>query len=73
MEEFTAIINPPVSAIPAVGAIQEEPVAENGRVVIRKMMRMTIPCYHRVIDGAEAAAFLKTLKEMMEHPLSVLV
>lgn len=68
IEEFTAIINPPGSAILALGAIQKIPVVVNDQIVIRPMMAMTLSCDHRVIDGAAGADFMKTLKSYMEDP-----
>jgi len=68
IEEFTAIINPPGSAILALGAIQKTPVVINDQIVIRPMMSMTLSCDHRVIDGATGADFMKTLKSYMEDP-----
>ncbi len=72
VEEFTAIINQPESAILAVGAILDKPVAVAGQIVIRPMMKITLSYDHRVIDGAAAAGFMKTLKEFMENPVLVL-
>jgi len=71
VEEFTAIINPPESAILAAGAILDKPVAVNKEVVVRPAMKLTLSYDHRVIDGAIAAGFMKTLKEMMEDPVVV--
>jgi pyruvate dehydrogenase E2 component (dihydrolipoamide acetyltransferase) len=69
VEEFTAIINPPGSAILAVGAALDEPAAmPDGTVAIRKRMRLTLGCDHRVIDGAVGAAFLRDLAGMIEEP-----
>ncbi len=69
VEEFTAIINPPGSAILAVGAAIAEPVAmPDGTVAVRKRMRLTLGCDHRVIDGAVGAAFLRDLAGMIEEP-----
>lgn len=68
IEEFTAIINPPGSAILALGAIQKIPVVINDQIVIRPMMSMTLSCDHRVIDGATGADFMKTLKSYIEDP-----
>ncbi len=72
LEEFTAIINQPESAILAVGAILDKPVAINKEVVIRPMMKLTLSYDHRVIDGAPAAEFMKTVKELMTEPLLIL-
>ena len=69
VEEFTAIINPPGSAILAVGAARAEPVAmPDGTVAVRKRIRLTLGCDHRVIDGAVGAAFLRDLAGMIEEP-----
>ncbi len=72
LEEFTAIINQPESAILAIGAILDKPVAINKEVVVRPMMKLTLSYDHRVIDGAPAAEFMRTLKELMEEPLLIL-
>ena len=72
IEEFTAIINPPEAAILAVGKVEEKPVVENGEIVIRQRMRMTMSCDHRVIDGATGARFLQTLKDFIEEPMMML-
>jgi len=69
IEEFTAIINPPGSAILAVGKITNEPVVEGSEIVVRSAMRLTLSCDHRVIDGAVGAAFLQELKRIIESPL----
>jgi pyruvate dehydrogenase E2 component (dihydrolipoamide acetyltransferase) len=73
IEEFTAIINPPDSCILAVGAIQDTPIVENGQVVIAPVMKLTMSCDHRVVDGAVGARFLQTLKQMLENPLAMLL
>jgi len=78
VEEFTAIINPPGSAILALGAMVKEPVVEQNRdgkdvVRIRSRLRATLSCDHRVIDGALGAAFLRDLKTMFEEPARALV
>ncbi|MGQ9632048.1 MAG: dihydrolipoamide acetyltransferase family protein [bacterium] len=65
---FTAIINPPESAILAVGAISERPVARDGQVVVRPTMNVVLSCDHRVVDGALAARFLNRLKQILENP-----
>jgi pyruvate dehydrogenase E2 component (dihydrolipoamide acetyltransferase) len=72
IEEFTAIINPPGSAILAVGAIERIPVAVGDELAIQAVMNLTLTCDHRVIDGAAAARFMQTLKELMEFPASLL-
>ncbi len=73
IEQFTGVINPPEAGILAVGAVEERPVAVDGRVVVRPRMRMTMSCDHRVIDGAQGARFLATLQDILEKPLSVLL
>ncbi len=72
VEEFSAIINQPESGILAVGAIIDTPVARDGAVVIRPMMKLTLTYDHRIIDGAKAAAFVATLKDVVEEPLLAL-
>ena len=71
IEEFTAVINPPEAGILAVGRIVEKPVAYEGQMALRRRMRLTMSCDHRVIDGATGAQFLKTLKAMLENPLAL--
>ena len=71
--QFTGVINPPEAGILAVGAVEDRPVAADGQVVVRRRMRMTMSCDHRVIDGAQGARFLATLKDTLEKPLSVLL
>lgn len=73
IEEFTAIINPPASCILAIGAINEVPVVKNGQIGIGNIMKVTLTCDHRVVDGATGAAFLQTLKQLLEEPLRMLV
>jgi pyruvate dehydrogenase E2 component (dihydrolipoamide acetyltransferase) len=73
IHEFTGIINPPEAGIIAVGGIEETPVAEGGQVVVKPLMKVTMSCDHRVIDGATGAGFLQTLKEMLEEPAAILV
>jgi pyruvate dehydrogenase E2 component (dihydrolipoamide acetyltransferase) len=69
IDQFTAIINPPEAGILAIGAVEEKPVVEDGELVIRKRLRVTMSCDHRVIDGATGAKFLQTLRRMIENPL----
>jgi pyruvate dehydrogenase E2 component (dihydrolipoamide acetyltransferase) len=69
IDQFTAIINPPEAGILAIGGVEEKPVVQDGELVIRKRMRVTMSCDHRVIDGATGAKFLQTLRRMMENPL----
>jgi len=71
IDEFTAVINPPEAGILAVGSIVQKPVVRDGAVVPRRRMRLTMSCDHRVIDGATGAAFLRTLKLMLENPLAL--
>jgi pyruvate dehydrogenase E2 component (dihydrolipoamide acetyltransferase) len=73
IEEFTAIINPPEGAILAVGAMSPKPVVRNNEIVLRQMMRVTMSCDHRVIDGATGAKFLQTFKKILENPLFLVV
>jgi len=73
LDEFVAVINPPQVGIMAIGAIKDTPVAENGNVVIKPMLTLTLSYDHRVIDGAPAAAFMKRVKEMIENPYSFLL
>lgn len=73
IEEFTAIINPPDSCILAVGGIKEVPVVKNGQVVPGNVMKVTLSCDHRVVDGATGAAFLQTLKNYLENPVTLLL
>ena len=69
IDEFTAVINPPEAAILAVGAMKEKPVARDGEIEIHQMMRVTMSCDHRVVDGAVGAQFLQTFKQILENPL----
>jgi len=71
IDEFTAVINPPEAAILAVGRIARKPVEDQGQVALRRRMRITMSCDHRVIDGATGARFLQTLKGMLENPLAL--
>ena len=71
IDEFTAIINPPEAGIIAVGRIVQAPVAHSGQIALRRRMRLTMSCDHRVIDGATGARFLQTLKAMLENPLAM--
>jgi pyruvate dehydrogenase E2 component (dihydrolipoamide acetyltransferase) len=67
--EFTALINPPEACILAVGAMTPTPVVRDGEVVVRQLMKVTLSCDHRVVDGATGAQFLQTLKKILENPL----
>jgi len=73
IEEFTAIINPPDACILAIGAIIEKPIIQNGQVVAGKIMKVTLSCDHRVVDGATGAQFLQTVKQYLEEPMMMLV
>lgn len=73
IEEFTAIINPPDSCILAVGAIVEKPIVKDGQLAVGHLMKVTLSCDHRVVDGAKGAAFLQTLQAYLENPVSMLV
>ena len=68
VEIFTAVLNPPQAAILAVGAIEEKPVVEEGELVVRPMMAMTLTCDHRAVDGSNASEFLRELKLLIEEP-----
>ncbi|HEX8181772.1 MAG TPA: pyruvate dehydrogenase complex dihydrolipoamide acetyltransferase [Pyrinomonadaceae bacterium] len=69
IDEFTAVINPPEAAILAVGAMQPKPVVRAGEIVVRQLMRVTMSCDHRVVDGATGAKFLQTFKQLLENPV----
>ncbi len=73
IDQFTAVINPPEAGIIAVGSIVQKPVVVEGQLTARRRMRITMSCDHRVIDGATGAAFLRTLKQMLENPLAMLL
>ncbi len=73
IDSFTAIVNPPDSCILAVGGISEVPVVKNGQVVPGNIMKLTLSCDHRVVDGASGASFLQTLKGYLEQPVKMLV
>ncbi|NCI48708.1 pyruvate dehydrogenase complex dihydrolipoamide acetyltransferase [Sediminibacterium roseum] len=73
IDQFTAIINPPDACILAVGGISQVPVVKNGQVVPGNVMKVTMSCDHRAVDGATGAAFLQTLKSLLEEPLRMLV
>ena len=73
IDEFTAIINPPDACILAISAIQQIPVVKQGAVVPGQVMKLTLSCDHRVVDGATGAAFLQTLKGLLEEPLRLLI
>lgn len=73
IEEFTAIINPPDSCILAVGGIIEKPIVKDGQIEVGNMMKVTLSCDHRTVDGATGAQFLQTLKGILEDPIRLLV
>jgi pyruvate dehydrogenase E2 component (dihydrolipoamide acetyltransferase) len=73
VDNFTAIINPPNSAILAVGAANKKPVVRNDELTIGHEMNATLSCDHRVIDGAMAARYLQTLRQLIENPGTLLV
>lgn len=73
VEEFTAIINTPDSCILAVGGIKETAIVKNGQLAVGNVMKVTLSCDHRVVDGATGAAFLKTLKGLLEDPVRILI
>jgi pyruvate dehydrogenase E2 component (dihydrolipoamide acetyltransferase) len=72
ISEFTSIINQPNSAILSVGAIIEKPVVKNGQIVVGNTMKVTLACDHRTVDGATGSAFLQTLKQYIENPVTML-
>ncbi len=73
IDEFTAIINPPDSCILAIGKIAPTPVVENGEIVVRQLLKLTLSADHRVVDGAVGARFMQTLKAFLENPVTMLV
>ncbi len=73
VEEFTAIINPPDACILAIGGIKETVIVENGEMRPGNVMKVTLSCDHRAVDGAKGAAFLKTLKDLLEDPVRILI
>ncbi len=73
IDEFTAIINPPDACILAIGGISQVPVVKNGQIVAGNVMKVTLSCDHRVVDGASGSAFLQTLQSLLEEPLRMLV
>ncbi|HUB60270.1 MAG TPA: pyruvate dehydrogenase complex dihydrolipoamide acetyltransferase [Puia sp.] len=73
VDEFTAIINPPDACILAVSSIQAVPVVRNGAVVPGNIMKLTLSCDHRVVDGATGSAFLQTVKSLLEEPLRMMI
>ena len=72
IEDFTAIINPPDACILAVGGIQSIPVVKDGAVIPGNVMKVTLSCDHRVVDGVVGSMFLNTFKNYMENPVLLL-
>ncbi|UZR92422.1 pyruvate dehydrogenase complex dihydrolipoamide acetyltransferase [Chondrinema litorale] len=73
IDEFTAIINPPDACILAIGGIKQTPIVKDGEIKIGNLMKVTMSCDHRVVDGAVGSAFLLTLKQLLEDPVRILV
>ena len=73
IESFTSIINQPNSAILSIGSIVEKPIVKDGEVVVGNTMKLTLACDHRTVDGATGSLFLKTLKDYIENPVSILI
>ena len=73
IESFTSIINQPNSAILSIGAIVQKPIVKNNEVIVGNTMKLTLACDHRTVDGATGSLFLKTLKEYIENPVSILI
>ena len=72
IDEFTAIVNPPDACILAVGAVSEEVICEKGVFSTASMMKMTLSCDHRVVDGVTGSLFLNTVKDLLENPVKIL-
>lgn len=72
IDQFTAIVNPPDACILAIGGIKQTPVVKNGQIVPGNVMKVTLSCDHRVVDGVIGAAFLQTLKQLLENPVILL-
>jgi pyruvate dehydrogenase E2 component (dihydrolipoamide acetyltransferase) len=73
IDQFTAVLNPPEAGILAVGSVETRPAVVDGEIRPRHRMRVTMSCDHRVIDGATGAAFLTTLRGMLENPMAMLL
>ncbi len=73
IEEFTAIINSPDACIMAVGGIKQTPIVKDGQIVPGNVMKVTLSCDHRVVDGAIGAAFLQTFKQLLEDPIRIMI
>ncbi|WP_375583741.1 pyruvate dehydrogenase complex dihydrolipoamide acetyltransferase [Cyclobacterium xiamenense] len=73
IDEFTAIINPPDACILAIGGIRQTPIVKDGAIVAGNLMKVTLSCDHRVVDGAIGSAFLQTIKNLLEDPVRLLI
>lgn len=73
IDQFTAIINPPDACILAVGGISQQPIVKNGQIVPGNIMKVTLSCDHRVVDGSIGSAFLQTLKSLLEDPIRIIL
>jgi pyruvate dehydrogenase E2 component (dihydrolipoamide acetyltransferase) len=73
IDEFTAIVNPPDACILAVGKIAPTPIVEGNNIVVKQILKLTLSCDHRIVDGAVGARFLQTLKGFLENPISMLI
>jgi len=73
IEDFTSIVNPPNGCILSVGGIKETPVVKNGEIVPGNVMKLSLSCDHRVVDGATGSEFLQTLKAYLENPVMMIV
>ena len=73
IEDFTSIINPPNSCILSVGEIKAMPIVKDGEIVPGNIMKLTLACDHRAVDGAVGSAFLKDLKNLLENPVKMIV
>ena len=73
IDEFTSIINQPNSAILSVGSITQKPIVNDNEIVIGNLMKLTLACDHRTVDGVTGAKFLQTLKEIIENPVRLLI
>ena len=73
VSSFVAIIHPPQSAVLAVGTVSEKPIVENGEITVAQMMTATLSADHRIVDGAEGAQFLITIKDLLENPTGLIL
>jgi pyruvate dehydrogenase E2 component (dihydrolipoamide acetyltransferase) len=73
IDEFTAIVNPPDACILAVGKIAPTPIVEGSNIVVKQILKLTLSCDHRIVDGAVGARFLQTLKGFLETPICMLI